>query len=160
MLNIVLVEPEIPQNTGNIARTCAAIGARLHIIKPIMFEISDATVKRAGLDYWPYLDFVIHESLGEFLGKHGKEQLFFVETAVPKLYTDVIYPETAFLVFGQETNGLPKHLLTGNIGTAVTIPMLEQVRSLNLSNAVAIVAYEALRQRGFTSLPGYDVKQS
>ena len=146
MLNIVLVEPEIPQNTGNIARTCAAIGARLHIVKPITFEISEKAVKRAGLDYWQYLDLEMHESLDAFLAKYGQDQLFFCSTKADKIYSDIQYPDNAFLLFGPETRGLPEELIFSDKGVAVTIPMLPHIRSLNLSNAVAIVAYEVLRQ--------------
>ena len=148
MLHIVLVEPEIPQNTGNIARTCAAIGARLHIVNPTPFEISDRTVKRAGLDYWQHLDLEMHEDLDAFLKKYADEQLFFVETGVETLYSDISFPENPFLVFGKETKGLPARLLSSGIGQTVTIPILPHIRSLNVSNAVAVVAYEVIRQRG------------
>jgi len=148
MLHIVLVEPEIPQNTGNIARTCAAIGARLHIVNPTPFEISDRTVKRAGLDYWQHLDLEMHDNLAAFLDKYGAEQLFFVETGTDVLYSDVPFPANPFLLFGKETLGLPKYLLSGDKGTTITIPILPHIRSLNLSNAVAVVAYEVVRQRG------------
>ena len=147
MLNIVLVEPEIPQNTGNIARTCAAIGAKLHIVKPIPFEISDRTVKRAGLDYWQYVDITFHENLDAFL-ETNKENLYFFSTKATTLYTDCIYPEDTFLMFGKETAGLPENLIFSDTGTAVTIPMLDHIRSLNLSNSVAVAAYEVVRQRG------------
>ena len=146
MLNIVLVEPLIPQNTGNIARTCAAIGASLHIIKPIPFEISDKTVKRAGLDYWQYLDIKIYESLDNFLDMYKGNVFFFVETGSNLLYTEVEYKQDCFIFFGKETKGLSKELLQSGLGTVVTIPTLDYIRSLNLSNAVAIVAYEAIRQ--------------
>jgi len=148
MLHIVLVEPEIPQNAGNIARTCAAIGARLHIVNPTPFEISDKTVKRAGLDYWQHLDLEMHDNLDAFLDKYGDEQLFFVETGTDVLYSDVQFPENPFLLFGKETLGLPKYLLSGDKGTTITIPILPHIRSLNLSNAVAVVAYEVIRQKG------------
>ena len=148
MLNIVLIEPEIPQNTGNIARTCTAIGARLHICKPIPFKITEKAVKRAGLDYWQHLDLEVHESQDEFLTKYKQEQLFFCSTKADKLYSDVRYPDNAFLLFGPETRGLPESLIFGDKGTAITIPMLPHIRSLNLSNAVAITAYEVIRQRG------------
>ena len=148
MLHIVLVEPEIPQNTGNIARTCAAIGARLHIVKPTLFEISDRTVKRAGLDYWQHLDLEMHEGLDAFLGKYGGEQLFFVETGTETLYSDVSFSANSFLLFGKETLGLPKSLLSSGKGETITIPTLPHIRSLNLSNAVAVAAYEVVRQRG------------
>jgi Predicted rRNA methylase (SpoU class) len=147
MLNIVLVEPEIPQNTGNIARTCAAIGAKLHIVKPIPFEISDRTVKRAGLDYWQYVNITFHENLDAFLETH-KENLYFFSTKAAELYTDCIYSEDTFLMFGKETAGLPESLIFSGTGTAVTIPMLDHIRSLNLSNSVAVAAYEVIRQRG------------
>ncbi|MCL2563330.1 MAG: tRNA (cytidine(34)-2'-O)-methyltransferase [Oscillospiraceae bacterium] len=148
MLHIVLVEPEIPQNTGNIARTAAAIGARLHIVNPTLFEISDRTARRAGLDYWQYLDLEMHDNLDAFLEKYGEEQLFFVETGTETVYSDVQFPAEPFLVFGKETKGLPASLLSSGIGTTVTIPVLPHIRSLNLSNAVAVVAYEVVRQRG------------
>ena len=152
MLHIVLVEPEIPQNTGNVARTCAAIGARLHVVRPILFEISDRTVRRAGLDYWQHLDLEMHDNLEAFLEKYGRERLFFVETQVERLYSEVAYPENSFLLFGSETCGLPGHLLASGGGTAITIPVLEHIRSLNLSNAVAVAAYEVVRQRGIAGL--------
>ena len=147
MLNIVLIEPEIPQNTGNIARTCAAIGAKLHVVKPILFEISDKAAKRAGLDYWQHLDLEMHDSLDAFLDKYEKEQLYFVETGVETLYSDVEFSEDTFLLFGCETRGLPKNLLSSGKGTTITIPILPHIRSLNVSNAVAVVAYEVIRQR-------------
>ena len=150
MLNIVLVEPEIPQNTGNIARTCAAIGARLHIVKPTPFEISDRSARRAGLDYWQYLDLEMHENLDAFLAKYGEADLFFVETGADTVYSDITFPDNPFLLFGKETLGLPKELLTGERGTVLTIPVLPHIRSLNLSNAVAVVAYEVLRQKDFS----------
>ncbi|MCL2589004.1 MAG: tRNA (cytidine(34)-2'-O)-methyltransferase [Oscillospiraceae bacterium] len=146
MLHIVLVEPEIPQNTGNIARTCAAIGARLHVVKPL-FEISDKTVKRAGLDYWQHLDLEMHDSLEAFLAKYGAQQLYFVETGTDTLYSDICFPSETFLLFGKETLGLPKDLLASGKGTTITIPTLQHIRSLNLSNAVAVVAYEVVRQQ-------------
>lgn len=148
MLHIVLVEPEIPQNTGNIARTCAAIGARLHIVKPTPFEISDKAARRAGLDYWQHLDLELHENLAAFLETHGTEALFFVETGTDTLYSDVVFPTDTFLLFGKETKGLPQTLLDGQQGTTITIPILPHIRSLNLSNAVAVVAYEVVRQAG------------
>ena len=148
MLHIVLVEPEIPQNTGNIARTAAAIGARLHIVNPTPFEISDRTVKRAGLDYWQYLDLEMHENLDAFLDKYGQESLFFVETGTETLYNDIQFPENPFLLFGSETVGLPQRLLRSGRGETITIPVLPHIRSLNVSNAVAVVAYEVIRQRG------------
>jgi len=148
MLHIVLVEPEIPQNTGNIARTCAAIGARLHIVKPTRFEISDRTVKRAGLDYWQYLDLEMHDNLDAFLAQYGEAPLFFVETGTETVYSDISFPDSPFLLFGKETHGLPEKLLSSDKGKTITIPTLPHIRSLNLSNAVAVVAYEVIRQKG------------
>lgn len=148
MLHIVLVEPEIPQNTGNIARTCAAIGARLHIVNPTPFEISDRSARRAGLDYWQHVDLVMHDNLDAFLTQHEAAQLFFVETGTNTLYSDIQFPENPFLLFGKETLGLPQSLLTRGHGTTITIPILPHIRSLNLSNAVAVVAFEVIRQKG------------
>jgi len=148
MLHIVLLEPEIPQNTGNIGRTCAAIGAKLHIIRPIPFSLSEKAARRAGLDYWADLALEMHDCLDDFLAKYGGEQLFFVETRESLTYTDVVYPKHSFLIFGPETRGLPETLLDGGYGPAISIPMRESIRSLNLSNAVALVAYEVVRQRG------------
>ena len=147
MLNIVLYQPEIPQNTGNIARTCTAIGAKLHIIRPIPFEISDKTVRRAGLDYWQYLDLEIYDSFESFMVKHADAMLYFCSTKSEKLYTDVEYEDNIFLMFGPETRGLPEELIFSGKGTAIKIPMVSSIRSLNLSNAVAVIAYEVVRQR-------------
>lgn len=155
-LNIVLVEPEIPQNTGNIARTCAAIGAKLHLVKPLGFEISDKYLKRAGLDYWDKLDIEEHNNLDEFLNKYKPEEnnMFFVTTKGKHCYSDVDYSklDNIFLLFGKETKGLPENLLTKYINNAIRIPMRKTLRSLNLSNSVAIVAYEVLRQKKFNNL--------
>lgn len=151
-INIVLVEPEIPQNTGNIARTCACTGARLHLVKPMGFEIDDKKLKRAGLDYWEFLDITYYESLADFLEKTKGEQLYFCTTKAKNTYADVTYEENSFLVFGKETAGLPEKLLKDNPDDCIRIPMLEEARSLNLSNAVAIVTYEAFRQGNFTGL--------
>ena len=152
MVNIVLVEPEIPQNTGNIARTCAATGMRLHIIKPIMFEISDRTVKRAGLDYWQYLDITIYENYQEFLDKNQGD-FYYCTTKGQKIYSDAdMVSDNLYLVFGKETKGLPEPLLADNYDRCIRIPMIDEARSLNLSNSVAIIGYEALRQQGFSSL--------
>jgi tRNA (cytidine/uridine-2'-O-)-methyltransferase len=155
-LNVVLVEPEIPQNTGNIARTCAAIGAKLHLVKPLGFEISDKYVKRAGLDYWDKLDIEEHSSLNDFLNKYEKEEnnLFFVTTKGKHCYSDVDYSnlDNIFLLFGKETKGLPESLLKDNLDKAIRIPMRKTLRSLNLSNSVAIVVYEVLRQQSFSNL--------
>lgn len=155
-LNIVLVEPEIPQNTGNIARTCAAIGAKLHLVKPLGFEISDKYLKRAGLDYWDKLEIEEHESLSDFLIKYAPESnnMFFVTTKGKHCYSEVDYSklDNVFLLFGKETKGLPEDLLKKYIDKAIRIPMRKTLRSLNLSNSVAIVAYEVLRQTDFNNL--------
>ena len=155
-LNIVLVEPEIPQNTGNIARTCAAIGAKLHLVKPLGFEISDKYLKRAGLDYWDKLEIEEHNNLSSFLDKYKPEEnnMFFVTTKGKHCYSDVNYSKlnNIFLLFGKETKGLPESLLTKYIDNAIRIPMRKTLRSLNLSNSVAIVAYEVLRQCNFNNL--------
>ena len=155
-IHIVLVEPEIPQNTGNIARTCAIIGAKLHLVKPLGFEISNKYLKRAGLDYWDKLDMEIHESFGEFLEKYNPENsnMFFVTTKGKHCYTKVEYPkyEEVFMLFGKETKGLPEDILKKYLSNTVRIPMRENFRSLNLSNSVAIVAYEMLRQDEFRNL--------
>ncbi len=155
-LNIVLVEPEIPQNTGNIARTCAAIGAKLHLVKPLGFEISDKYLKRAGLDYWDKLQIEEHNSLNDFLNKYNPQNtnMFFVTTKGKHCYSDVDYSnlDNVFLLFGKETKGLPEDLLKDNLDMAIRIPMRETLRSLNLSNSVAIVAYEVLRQTNFNNL--------
>ena len=148
MINVVLVEPEIPQNTGNIARTCAAVGAELHIVKPIMFDISDKAVKRAGLDYWRHLTVRTYESLDEFMELNGGENLYFCSTKAKKLYTDIEYAGDVWLVFGKETKGLPEPLIFGNFDRAITIPMREGIRSLNLGNSAAIIVYEVVRQLG------------
>lgn len=155
-IHIVLVEPEIPQNTGNIARTCAIIGAKLHLVKPLGFEISDKYLKRAGLDYWDKLDIEEHESLAQFLEEYSIERnnMYFVTTKGKHCYTEVKYNELneVFMLFGKETKGLPEDLLKNNLNNAIRIPMRENFRSLNLSNSVAIVAYEMLRQNDFKNL--------
>lgn len=154
-LNIVLVEPEIPQNTGNIARTCAAIGAKLHLVRPLGFEISDKYVKRAGLDYWDKLDIEEHHSLSAFLKKYPvNNNMFLVTTKGQHCYSDVNYSklDEVFLLFGKETKGLPEGLLKEHLENTIRIPMRETLRSLNLSNSVAIVAYEVFRQNNFCNL--------
>ena len=151
-LNIVLVEPEIPQNTGNIARTCACTGARLHIVKPMGFTVTDRHLKRSGLDYWEFLDITYYESLGEFLKKHGDAPLFFFTTKAVRRHSDIEYPDGAFLVFGKETAGLPEELLLKHPDTSVRIPMMDDRRSLNLSNSVAVGVYEVLRQWEYPEL--------
>ena len=155
-IDIVMVEPEIPQNTGNIARTCAAIGAKLHLVKPLGFEISDKYLKRAGLDYWDKLEIEEHESLKDFLEKYKPEEnnMFYATTKGKHCYSDVDYSgmDEVFILFGKETKGLPEDLIQKYFENAIRIPMREHLRSLNLSNSVAIVAYEVLRQVGFDKL--------
>ena len=155
-INIVMVEPEIPPKTGNIARTCAAIGAKLHLVKPLGFEISDKYLKRAGLDYWDKLEIEEHESLKDFLEKYKPEEnsMFYATTKGKHCYSDVDYSgmDEVFILFGKETKGLPEDLIQKYFENAIRIPMREHLRSLNLSNSVAIVAYEVLRQVGFDKL--------
>ena len=152
MFNIVLVEPEIPQNTGNISRTCACTGTRLHIVKPMGFEITDAKLKRAGLDYWDKLDLTYYENLDEFFEKNAGGRFFYLSKKAKKCYADVEFKDGDYLVFGKETKGLPEHLVFNNPDTALRIPMRGGLRSLNLSNTVALVLYEALRQTGFEGM--------
>lgn len=155
-LNIVMVEPEIPQNTGNIARTCAAIGAKLHLVKPLGFSISDKYLKRAGLDYWDKLEIEEHDSLLDFLNKYKPEEnnMYFSTTKGQHCYSDVDYSamDEVFILFGKETKGLPEDVLQKYIEKTIRIPMRETLRSLNLSNSVAIVAYEVFRQKSFEGL--------
>jgi len=154
ILNIVLVEPQIPQNTGNIARTCAATGARLHLVKPLGFEIDSAKLKRAGLDYWDLLDITYYDGLEDFL-KKADGDCFFFSTKSPKAHSDVSYPDNAYIVFGREDKGLPESLLCENLEKCVRIPMISDARSLNLSNSVAIGAYEVLRQWNYPKLKNF-----
>ena len=151
-INIVLIEPEIPQNTGNIARTCAATGAALHLVKPMGFEIDNAKLKRAGLDYWHSLDITYYENSADFFEKNKGEEMFFFSTKAPVSHVTAKYPKKVFLVFGKETKGLPEELLKANIDRCVRIPMRNGLRSLNLSNSAAIAVYEVLRQRDFDGL--------
>ncbi len=151
-MNIVLVQPEIPQNTGNISRTCAATGSRLHLIKPLGFDISDKAVKRAGLDYWDKLDLTVYEDWQDFIGRNPDANLWFASTKAQHNYAQVQYAPNDYLVFGRETRGLPESLLAANYDKCVRIPMLPHLRSLNLSNSVAIILYEALRQQNFDHL--------
>ncbi len=148
-LNIVLYSPEIPHNTGNISRTCAVTGAALHIIYPIGFEISDRTLKRAGLDYWDKLDVFYYENYADFEAKNPDAHLFFFSSKAKKNYTEADYPDNTYLVFGCETMGLPRELVEANIDRALRIPMRPTLRCLNLSNAVAIATYEVLRRWNF-----------
>ena len=155
-INIVMVEPEIPQNTGNIARTCAATGGKLHLVEPLGFEITDKTLKRAGLDYWDKLEIENHKSFDAFLEKYKPEEhnMFFVTTKGQTCYSDANYQgmDEVFLLFGKETKGLPEDILQKYIENTIRIPMLPTLRSLNLSNSVAIVIYEVLRQNKFENL--------
>ena len=151
-INIVLVEPEIPQNTGNIARTCAATGASLHLVKPLGFEIDDRKLKRAGLDYWDKLDITYYENLDDFFTKNPDADFYCFTTKARHVYSDISYPKRVFLMFGKETKGLPEELLFANPDRCVRIPMRDTLRSLNLSNSAAIAVYEVFRQRGFEGL--------
>ena len=149
MLHVVLVEPEIPSNTGNIARTCAATGSVLHLIKPLGFDISDKAVKRAGLDYWHLVDVRVYENLEDFFSKNGVSCMRLFSTKAPRSYTDACYPDGCFLFFGKETKGLPEEFLTAHYDDCVRIPIRAEARSLNLGNSAAIGVFEALRQQGF-----------
>lgn len=150
-MNIVLVEPEIPQNTGNIVRTCAATGARLHLIKPLGFDISEKAVRRAGLDYWSEAKVSVYENLQDFFDKNIGNY-YYITTKADKNHSEISYGKDDYLIFGKETHGLPEPLLKENYDRCVRIPMRKHIRSLNLSNAVAIVLYEALRQNDFDGL--------
>lgn len=153
MFNIVLHQPEIPQNTGNIARTCSVTGARLHIIKPMGFEIDDKKLKRAGLDYWHLLDITYYESFEDFLKKNkDKGTIYYCTTKSSQNYCDKAFSDGDYFVFGKETKGIPESILKDHEETCIRIPMREETRSLNLSNSVAIVVYEALRQTNFEGL--------
>ena len=166
VLNIVLVEPEIPQNTGNIARTCAATGARLHLVEPMGFTPDDKKLKRAGLDYWNLLDITYYSSLSDFFEKNIGGSFYYFTTKALRAHSDIQYPDNAYLVFGKETAGLPESLLYANPERCVRLPMRGEARSLNLSNAVAVGVYEALRQWGYPELQNqgrlreYDWNQS
>lgn len=150
--NIVLVEPEIPQNTGNIARTCAAVGSNLHLVRPLGFSVEDRYLKRAGLDYWNEVNIQYYDSFEELKQKHLDAAFYYATTKAAKNYADVSYPEDCFMVFGKETAGLPEELLRRNLEWCIRIPMRQNLRSLNLSNSVAIILFEALRQHGFKDL--------
>ena len=151
-LNVVLIEPEIPQNTGNISRTCAATGARLHLVGPMGFHITDKQVRRAGLDYWDKLDITYYDSTEEFFEKNKDGKFFYFTTKAEQTHSEVSYPNNAYLVFGKETKGLPEELLKENHDSCVRLPMRGIIRSLNLSNAVAVGVYEVLRQRDYPEL--------
>ena len=154
MLNIVLFEPEIPQNTGNIARTCAVTGTRLHLIKPLGFDISDKAVKRAGLDYWHLVDVRVYENLDDFFQKTGAEDIWLATTKAPRSYTEAVFRDECYLVFGKETAGLPEAFRRAHADRCIRIPIRAEARCLNLSNAAAILTYEALRQLDFPGLTG------
>lgn len=151
-MHVVLFHPEIPQNTGNVVRTCAASGCLLHLIKPLGFSLEDRYLKRAGLDYWELLALRVHDSFDDLLAEYPGAQFHFLTTKAARAYTDVRYGADDFLVFGCETKGLPESLLKRTYDRCIRIPMIAGARSLNLSNAVAIVLYEALRQRGFPAM--------
>ncbi len=154
VLNIVLVEPQIPQNTGNIARTCAATGAKLHLVEPMGFRVDDAKLKRAGLDYWHLLDITYYDNLDDFFEKNKNGNFYYFSTKATKIYSEIDYPDNTYLVFGKETAGLPEDLLLKNQENCVRLPMINNsaARSLNLSNSVAIGVYEVLRQWNFPEL--------
>ena len=151
-MNIVLYQPEIPSNTGNIGRSCMATNSSLHLIKPLGFSVDDKSLKRSGLDYWADLDVHYYESFEEFALEHKDKQIFYVETKGVKTYTDVSYNPDAFIVFGKESTGIPEEILLPNIENCIRIPMGEKYRSLNLASSAAIVLYEALRQNDFAGL--------
>lgn len=152
MLNIVLLEPEIPANTGNIGRTCVAAGARLHLIEPMGFQITEKQVRRAGLDYWEKLDYIMYDSYQDFMEKNSGACVYMATTKARRVYSDVRYEDDCYLMFGKESAGIPEDILVENQEKAIRIPMLGDIRSLNLGNSVAIVLYEALRQQGFQEL--------
>lgn len=156
-MNIVLHEPEMPANTGNIGRTCVAAGARLHLIGPLGFQINDKQIKRAGLDYWPLLDVTVYDSFRDFLEKNPEceGKLYMATTKAHQRYDEVSYPEDAWIMFGKESAGIPEEILVQYEPYCIRIPMKEDIRSLNLSNSAAIVLYEALRQHSFESLQEY-----
>ena len=152
MLNIVLVCPESHQNTGNIARTCAATGSRLHLVRPLGFEITDKALRRAGLDYWYLLDVKIYDSLEDFMARHGQDRLWMLSTKAPRSYTEAEFRDGDYLLFGPESKGLPEPFLEAHRDRCLKIPMVPDARSLNLSNAAAVTVYEALRQLDFPGM--------
>ena len=151
MMNIVLLEPEMPANTGNIGRTCVATGSRLHLIEPLGFKLNEKSLKRAGLDYWNSLDVTVYDNYEDFLEKNprARERLYMATTKGLNVYTEVSYEPDAYIMFGKESAGIPEEILAAHKDTAVRIPMIGEIRSLNLANSVAVVLYEALRQQGF-----------
>ncbi len=152
MLNIVLLEPEMPANTGNIGRTCVATGTRLHLIRPLGFHLNEKMLKRAGLDYWDKLDVTVYDDYQDFLIKNPNATIYMATTKAHKIYTEVEFESEAYIMFGKESAGIPESILVDNEDTCIRIPMIGEVRSLNLSNSVAIVLYEALRQHQFKSM--------
>ncbi|MDO4633709.1 MAG: tRNA (cytidine(34)-2'-O)-methyltransferase [Eubacteriales bacterium] len=152
MLNIVLFEPEIPANTGNIGRTCVATGARLHLIEPLGFRLNEKSIKRAGMDYWEHLDVTRYLDFADFMEKNPNAKIYMASTKAPRSYTEVQFEPDCFIMFGKESAGIPEEILLEHQDTAIRIPMLEDIRSLNLGNSVAIVLYEALRQNGFSQM--------
>ena len=154
-MNIVLLEPEIPANTGNIGRTCVATGSRLHLIEPLGFHLDEKSIKRAGMDYWPKLDVTRYINYAEFLDMNKPKRIFMATTKAHKLYTDVEFEADDYIMFGKESAGIPEEILVDNEEFCIRIPMLENIRSLNLSNSVSIVLYEALRQQGFLGMQEY-----
>lgn len=154
MVNLVLVEPEIPMNTGNIARTCAATRSRLHLVRPLGFDISDRAVKRAGLDYWDMVDLTVYEDLDDFFARNPSAELWLATTKAPRDYTHAQFRDGCFILFGKETAGLPRALRERYADRCIRIPMRPDARSLNLANSAAILCYEALKQQGFPGLSG------
>ena len=152
MLNIVLLEPEMPANTGNIGRTCVAANTRLHLIEPLGFRINDKMLKRAGLDYWDKLDVTVYDNYQDFLERNPGAKVYMATTKAPKIYTDVQYEPDCYIMFGKESAGIPENILLENQENCMRIPMVGEIRSLNLSNSVAIVLYEALRQNHFDNM--------
>jgi tRNA (cytidine/uridine-2'-O-)-methyltransferase len=148
-LNVVLIEPEIPQNTGNIARTCAATGAVLHLIEPLGFSLSDRYLKRAGLDYWNDVNIKCYKNFEHFKVLNEDGAFYYATAKATNNYSEIIYPEDVYLIFGKETAGIPEYMLKENKESSIRVPMLKTIRSLNLANSVAIIVYEVLRQRGF-----------
>ena len=151
-MNIVLFEPEMPMNTGNIGRTCVATNTRLHLIEPLGFKLNEKAVKRAGLDYWDKLDVTVYSDFQDFLDRNPGAKIYMATTKAPKTYTEVEYEPDCYIMFGKESAGIPEEILVEHEETCIRIPMLPEIRSLNLSNSVAIVLYEALRQQGFESM--------
>lgn len=151
-MNIVLFEPEMPANTGNIGRSCVATHTRLHLIEPLGFRLSDKEIKRAGLDYWPHLDVTVYSDYQDFLEKNPGAKIYMATTKSPNVYTDVDYEPDCYIMFGPESRGIPENILVKNQDTCVRIPMWGETRSLNLSNSVSIILYEALRQNGFEKM--------